>query len=57
VLPDRDFVQMPGVPQNKFKLSVACALHLPVQRPKLEHLGLSCGGVTIPGLPFAVDLG
>jgi hypothetical protein len=29
VLPDRDFVQMPGVAQNKFTLGVACRLHIP----------------------------
>jgi len=29
VLPDRDFVQMPGVAQNKFRSSVACRLHIP----------------------------
>ena len=28
VLPDRDFVQMPGVAQNKFRLGVACRLHI-----------------------------
>jgi hypothetical protein len=28
VLPDRDFVQMPGVAQNKFRSSVACRLHI-----------------------------
>jgi hypothetical protein len=38
LLPDRDFVQMPGVLQNKFKSSVACGLHLPADSPKLEHL-------------------
>jgi len=38
VLPDRDFVQMPRVAQNKFKLSVACRLHLPDREgPKREQ--------------------
>jgi len=32
VLPDRDFVQMAGVAQNKFKSSVAVALHLGSQK-------------------------
>jgi hypothetical protein len=32
VLRDRDFVQMGEAPQNKFKLSVAAALHLSSQR-------------------------
>jgi hypothetical protein len=39
VLPDRDFVQMPGVAQNKFKLSVARGLHLTGEKvPKWNNL-------------------
>src|SRR6266853_1052948 len=38
VLPDRDFVQMPGVTQNKFRSSVACRLHIPHREgPKPEQ--------------------
>jgi hypothetical protein len=38
VLPDRDFVQMFGVAQNKFRLSVACRLHIPRREgPKAEQ--------------------
>jgi hypothetical protein len=38
VLPDRDFVQIPGVGQNKFRLSVACRLHIPHREgPKPEQ--------------------
>jgi hypothetical protein len=32
VLRDRHFVQMPTAAQNKFKLSVACALHLAARK-------------------------
>jgi hypothetical protein len=32
VLRERNFVQMRQAPQNKFKLSVAGALHLPAER-------------------------
>src|SRR5258705_10221054 len=38
VLPDRDFVQMPGVAKNKFRSSVACRLHIPHREgPKPEQ--------------------
>jgi hypothetical protein len=38
VLPDRDFVQMSGVAQNKFRLGVACRLHIPHREdPKPEQ--------------------
>jgi hypothetical protein len=37
VLPDCVFVQMRRVAQYKFKLSVAGALHLSVEGPKLEQ--------------------
>jgi len=38
VLPERDFVQMPGPVQTKFKLGVAGGLHLIPGGPKVEHL-------------------
>jgi hypothetical protein len=38
VLPDRHFVQPAGAAQNKFKLSVACRLHLRLAGPKLEQM-------------------
>jgi hypothetical protein len=57
VLPDRDFVQMPGVAQNKFKLSVARALHLPAGRPKLEHVAGFLRQSDRSRPAFAVDLG
>jgi hypothetical protein len=38
VLPDRDFVQMSGADQNKFRSSVACRLHIPRREgPKPEQ--------------------
>jgi hypothetical protein len=36
VLPDRIFVQMPGGPQIKFKLSVAGGMHPVGEGPKSE---------------------
>jgi hypothetical protein len=58
VLPDRDFVQMPGAGQNKFKWSVAGALHPghPIG-PKLEQVNDS---TVAPGplnrqLPLTAD--
>jgi hypothetical protein len=45
VLRYRDFVQMPGVDQNKFKLSVAGGLHLPPKGPKLEQGNVRRGAV------------
>jgi hypothetical protein len=36
---------MPGVDQNKFKLSVAGGLHLPAKGPKLEQVNIPCGAV------------
>jgi hypothetical protein len=42
VLPDRDFVQMAETPPNKFKLSVAGALHPGREKgPKLEQVNES----------------
>jgi hypothetical protein len=42
VLPDRDFVQMAGTAPNKFKSSVAGALHPAAGKgPKLEHVNKS----------------
>jgi hypothetical protein len=38
VLRDCDFVQMAGVAQNKFKSSVAGALHLRPKGPKPEQV-------------------
>jgi hypothetical protein len=37
VLPDCVFVQMRMLARNRFKLSVAGALHLSVEGPKLEQ--------------------
>jgi hypothetical protein len=58
VLPDRDFVQMAGVVQNKFKSSVASGLHL--LRPKVPNWnnrappGRCCACVGDP-LPLTAD--
>jgi hypothetical protein len=41
VLPDRHFVQMARAAQDKFKSSVAGALHLWAQGPKLEQVNES----------------
>jgi hypothetical protein len=44
LLRDRDFVQMPGMVQNKFKSSVACALHLlRLKVPNWNKLTHPCG--------------
>jgi hypothetical protein len=59
VLPDRDFVQMPEVTQNKFKLSVACRLHPAAERSQTGTTCRLCGAGT-PGsghLPLTADNG
>ncbi|WP_154071392.1 hypothetical protein [Bradyrhizobium lablabi] len=51
------FVQMQTMAQNKFKLSVAGALHLGAKSPKAEQVNISLSVGVARKAAFAVDRG
>jgi hypothetical protein len=57
VLPDRDFVQMPGVAPSKFKSSVAGALHLSADKVPNWNIDAPAAAAAARAVPLPLTAG